>query len=268
MGGRRDAAFTKIGFRNWKKANERFKKHAKSANHMSSMQLWLQLRVDASKKVNLGVDHLLHNAEEDEIKSNRYYIKSIMKVILTLCRQNIPLRGHNESQTSSNRGNFREILDLVEGQDHFLQKKIGSLYKNATYLPPMMQNCIVMILGKMVKDKICEEVMESQAFTLLADETKDVSKTEQLSIVIRYVKAGQVCERFFGFVAFSDLTATGIAESIVSALSKEHIDLAMCVSQCFDGASVMSGTSGGVQAKIRDLCLMPFIVTVTLIDST
>ena len=52
-----------------------------------------------------------------------------------------------------------------------------------------------MVLGNMVRDKICTEVAESGAFTLLA---KDVSKTEQLSIVLGYVRAGRVHERFFG----------------------------------------------------------------------
>ena len=103
MGGRRGPAFTDTGFRNWKKAIDRLKKHVESITHTLAMQVWLRYRVAARKKINPGVDHLMHDAEEDEIKSNTYYIKSIMKVILTPSRQNIPLRGHDESESSSNR---------------------------------------------------------------------------------------------------------------------------------------------------------------------
>lgn len=51
-----------------------------------------------------------------------------------------------------------------------------------------------------------------------------------------------------------DLSSAGIAHSITGALSESHIDLNLCVSQSYDGASVMSGRVGGIQAKIKDLC--------------
>ena len=252
-----DPAFTTIGFRGWKKAKGKsgaLKQHAESANHRANMQVWQQRLVAEREKVQFGVDYQLRDVEEEEIMLNRHYLKSVMTVILTLARQNIPLRGHHESETSENPGNFRAILDLLVNQDARLQQKKNSLPRNARYLSPNVQNTILDILGKMVKDKICSELKASGAFTLMADETRDVSKSEQLSLVVRYVFEGNVCERFLGFVALTDLSAAGIAQSITKSLGESSIDLSMCVSQSYDGANVMSGEHGGVQAKIKTMC--------------
>ena len=201
-----------------------------------------------------GVDQQLRDISQEEIQLNRYYLKSIMEVILTLAHQNIPLRGHDESELSSNPGNFVTIFHLLVSHDPRLKQKRASAPKNATYLSPEIQNSVLSILAKMVKDQICSEVKESGAYTIMADETRDVSKTEQLCIVLRYVFQGHVYERFLGFVPLENLSAAGFAHSIAGALSESHVDLNLCVSQSYDGASVMSGRVGGVQAKIKDLC--------------
>ena len=43
-------------------------------------------------------------------------------------------------------------------------------------------------MGKMVRGTICDEVRQSGYFSLMADETKDMNKQEQLAIVMRYVR--------------------------------------------------------------------------------
>ena len=42
-------------------------------------------------------------------------------------------------------------------------------------------------MGEMVRDKICTDVRDSDVYSILADETKDSSKIEQMAIVISYV---------------------------------------------------------------------------------
>ena len=69
--------------------------------------------------------------------------------------------------------------------------------KNATYTSPEMQNFILKVLGDMVRKKICTQVKNCY-FSILADETKDVSKKEQLSIIVRYFnnQTNAINERF------------------------------------------------------------------------
>ena len=39
-------------------------------------------------------------------------------------------------------------------------------------------------MGEMVKKKICSDIRDAGVYSILADESKDCSKTEQLAIVI------------------------------------------------------------------------------------
>lgn len=56
---------------------------------------------------------------------------------------------------------------------------------NAKYASNTIQNVILECLANMVHEDIIQEVKDSEAFSILADETKDLGKKEQLSLVIK-----------------------------------------------------------------------------------
>ena len=115
----------------------------------------------------------------------------------------------------------------------------------------------------MVRNTICNGVRESGFFSLLVDETKDRSKHEQMSIVLRYVdnaavihdvdNATVIHEHFLTYVEAASLTADKLTEYIVIILTNFRLDPQCMVSQGYDGASVMSGQCSGVQKRIREL---------------
>ena len=73
--------------------------------------------------------------------------------------------------------------------------------KNTTYLSPDVQNSTLQIMSKTIRGTICEQVRQLGYFSLMADEKKDLSKLEQLSVVVRYVdKEGIINEKFLTFV--------------------------------------------------------------------
>ena len=80
-----------------------------------------------------------------------------------------------------------------------------------------------------MRNKICEEVRNSGHFTLMGDETRDISKKEQVSIVVRYVKASAVYESFLTYVTARDITAEGLSTLITNTLSQHNLPLSMCV---------------------------------------
>jgi len=82
----------------------------------------------------------------------------------------------------------------------------------------------------------------------LADETKDISKTEQLSVMIRYFYNNTVNEWFLGYVSCSELNVKALFEFIKKTLAACGINIQNCITQTYDGASVMSGHQNGVQA--------------------
>ena len=53
-------------------------------------------------------------------------------------------------------------------------------------------------MGGMVKRKNCDIILRAGYFLILADESKDISKKEQLSLVLRFVDDNAVwCKPFY-----------------------------------------------------------------------
>ena len=127
--------------------------------------------------------------------------------------------------------------------------------KNAVYTSPKIQNTILNIMATLVRSKICSSVETSGFYSIVADETKDLSKQEQLAIVVRYVDVDttSIMERFLAYVEATSLNAESLSKYILDTLKLYNLDTKRIVSQGYDGASVMSGTCSGVQQRIREI---------------
>ncbi len=101
----------------------------------------------------------------------------------------------------------------------------------------------------MVRKDISNEVLKAEQFALTVDEIADVSKQEQLSIVVRYLHQQSLYEEFLDFIAAEGLDADSLLNKILETLAKCGIDHNACISQCYDGAAVMSGHISGVQER-------------------
>lgn len=78
----------------------------------------------------------------------------------------------------------------------------------------------------------------------MADECRDISGNQQLSIVIRFVHYQNndlidcskfLREYFLGFVPLEQFDAEALTEKIVDFLNKLNIPLDSCICLCFDG---------------------------------
>ena len=157
--------------------------------------------------------------------------------------------------TSTNRGNFLELLNVIAKFDITTSNRLTSGPRNAKYVHHDIQNELIHIMASMVREKISEEVRQAQHFALMVDETKDVSKKEQISIVLRYLNYDEkdhqyhIHEEFLHFIPADGLDAQSLLESVKQTLAKCNIDKNDCIAQCYDGASVMSGCNSGVQER-------------------
>ncbi|KAJ8358520.1 hypothetical protein SKAU_G00150450 [Synaphobranchus kaupii] len=120
------------------------------------------------------------------------------------------------------------------------------------YSSPHNQNDMIRVFGEKVKKIILEEVKDARFFAILVDETKDLSKKEQLAIIIRYVHDGCIKERALGTWHMKELSAEALATFLFKEIGSMGLDIQLCVGQCYDGASVMRGNVSGVQARIKD----------------
>lgn len=124
-----------------------------------------------------------------------------------------------EAEPYINEGNFRAILkykakDMVDFKQ-FLES--DSRYK---YTSPNIQNEIISSCGDIILDKIVKEVNAAKCFSVLVDETTDVSVKEQLTLCVRYVVGSgkDVClsEQFLKYIEINSLTGKDIGSSIIN----------------------------------------------------
>lgn len=90
------------------------------------------------------------------------------------------------------------------------------------------------------------------------DSTLDITKIDQVSIVIRYVVLNYetrnltIEESFLGFFCIEQHGAHNYEQLITDILLKLELDINMCRGQGYNGAAVMSGFYSGVQKRIKD----------------
>lgn len=120
-----------------------------------------------------------------------------------------------------------------------------------------MQNELIDTCKDFFQETILARVKEAKLFSLIFDETTDISHTEQLSLSFRYFYNGEIKEEFLTFCnayemihvddANAERRLTGVALSrIVEDLCfKFDIDLAWCVGIGTDSCSVMASETKG-----------------------
>lgn len=106
-------------------------------------------------------------------------------------------------------------------------------------------------MASMILNTISSELNKSSYFAIMIDETKGITKTEQLSIVVRYYYKSKMKERFLGFTPLNYLNAIVLFGHIKFILGKCKFDINKCVAQTYDGANVMRGSINGVQALFK-----------------
>lgn len=239
----REELFVEKGMKNWKKASEKLDKHAISAAHSFSMSKWVEYRKPAE-----SVSTLLSDCHKGLLLENRDYIKKLIDILIYLSKQGLPLRGHDESDMSDNKGNFLELCDFFSKYDDKFKEKYNK-YFNMT--SPDVQNELLSIIKTEVLRVIVDEINSSGFFSLMVDEAKS-HRTQQLCICIRYLVGQEIKERV---LAMEDVSLSRSALSLADVIFKKLGDLglsALMVGQAYDGASVMSGIRNGLQAIVKN----------------
>ena len=254
MGSHRvEECFVTTGYCDWKHATGKtggFIKHEMSLKHKHSIASWSDFKANQSS--NTSIACTLDNVRRELVMKNRYYLKTIIEVLLFCASQEIALRGHREVN-AKNRGNFLELLELVAKHDPAVSAHLKDGPRNAVYTSHNIQNELLHILANRVRKIICQGVMDAGFFSILCDETRDAGKQEQMSFVVRYVDtSGSIHEHFLRFTHAKGLNAESLSAYIKDILATCDFDCSKLVSQGYDGASVMSGRCNGVQKRVRE----------------
>lgn len=222
---------------------------------------------------------MLDNERKNQTEENRRRLLPIIKTIILHGKQNIPLRGHRDdttifeldsdgdfSLTNLNDGNFKALLRFrIDSGDKDLENHLKNAKSNATYISKTTCNSLIKCCGEEILNTIISQVNESQYYSVLFDETTDVSHHSQLSVSLRYFFNGTVREDFVGFIDLHldnydpsknenvespiepKIDGKTLGTSVIRKLQKLGLDLKNCVGVGCDGCSVnVSAVRGAV----------------------
>ena len=98
------------------------------------------------------------------------------------------------------------------------------------------------------------EIKEMERYSMIADETRDASGKEQLTISLHWVnKRYDVHEDLIGLVEVTQTDALTVSQAIRDVLLCCILQLGQCRGQAYDGASNMSGRFSGVATRIQHI---------------
>ena len=243
--------FIDKGFTKYKNIRELLDQHQKSARHATCKSLWdNHMRVTAAgNEKDQTISATIDKATLAQIAENRTHIIIMLEAVSFLGRQGLAYRGHDESQSSSNQGNFKELVSTIRKINPNVSAGFERRY--GSYTGHEIVNEYISLFGDSIRNDVADKVNNAGFFSIMADETKDYGRKEQLSIFVRYFDGTSICERSIGCFHMKDLTAEALAEHIYREIVNLKIDWKRCVAQCYDGASVMAGWANGVQAKLN-----------------
>ncbi|XP_042035225.1 zinc finger MYM-type protein 1-like [Salvia splendens] len=232
-----DEAFVSGGFSNWKKANERFRAHVGSTGSSHN-----KARIEYENFVNQkqSVTYIVSRVSSKQEKEYRIRLTATLDVIRFLLNQGLAFRGHDETSTSSNRGNFLELLYWYSlRNDEVGQVVLNNAPGNNQMIAPSIQKEIVNACAVETTLEIMKELGD-KLFSIMVDESRDCSVKEQMAIVIRYVnKNGEIIERFLALVHVKETSSKCLKMTIDFVFSKLGLSLSRLRGQGYDGASNM-----------------------------
>ena len=211
------------------------------------------------------IEVIIDDAVKKEIEANRAKLASISDTVLLCGRLGLAFRGHlDDSQYHPEVGNystggvgkFVEMLNFrVRGGDKILEDHLKSCGKNQSYISKTSQNKLIKCCGEVITDKIIADLKANKFYSIIADEAKDISNMEQMSLMLRFVdQEMNIREEFVGFLDCKyGLKGEQLAKIILDALRDFDISIADCRGQGYDGAGAVAGHINGLSAQLLRL---------------
>lgn len=206
-------AFTVKGFRSWKKVKEgtqcAFLSHMGSDGN--SAHSYNVKCFDNLKNQSGHIRHVFKKQYPEDIRRNRLRLKVSIDAVRWLAFQACAFRGHDESATSKNQGNFLELVKLLAAYDEEVKAVVlGNAPGNAKYTSPEIQKEILGTMAFNVQKAIRDEIGDAK-FCLIVDE----SRREQMALVVRFVdQEGFIRERFLDVVHVHDTTSATLKQEL------------------------------------------------------
>lgn len=173
----KDLAFSVNSFCKWKNATSKFEKHQASVSHRQS--------IDAldTRETTKDVGELIHAGLSKKRAESRQASMAIISNVRYLARQGLALRGrHKKTEKCED--------DLGEIDSNFIQLfklRANNMPKSQDIFTSLeIQNELISILAMTILRQIVDN-NRGMWYTIMIDETTDLTNTEQMIFCLRYV---------------------------------------------------------------------------------
>ncbi|XP_039136870.1 uncharacterized protein LOC120274165 [Dioscorea cayenensis subsp. rotundata] len=176
---------------------------------------------------------------------------AVLDVTRFLLKQGLPFRGHDESLSSLNKGNFLELLEWYSLRNDKVFRVVNqNAPANNQMTSPKIQKELTNACAAEITCAIVDDIGDKY-FSLMIDEARDVSVKEQMRVVLQYLNTnGYVIERFLAMVHVPDTSAISLKNAIDCLFAKHGLSLTRLRGQGYDGASNMGGEFNGLKALV------------------
>jgi len=177
-------AFSKEGYRNWKNAYNGFPLHVggPTSCHNRARTACANFRNRRA-----SVSHKIEAYSADAEKKYETRVTASLDVASFLIAQAHPFRGHDESPSSLNRGNFLEMIEWHKKRNEEVRLAFEELcLLNAQMLSHQIQKDLCASFAREIKEAIKKEIGD-KLFSVLIDESRDVSIAEKMAVIVRLV---------------------------------------------------------------------------------
>lgn len=210
-----------------------------------------------------------------DVEKRHWYgvIQRIISVVQYLSRQCLAFRGVSNKLYQQNNGNFLKAIEMIGKFDSVMAEHVRRVQKSqqsetimANYLGDKIQNELINLIGSKIRNKILHLIRKNKYYSIILDCTPDVSHTEQMTVVFRFIMFNEssrkleIHEHFLEFCPINNSTGIGLSEYLLDLLSKLNLNIFDMRGQGYDNGANMRGKHNGLQKKILDINPRAFFV--------
>lgn len=227
------SAYCKVCSKSFQGGITHIQRHEKSKLHLKKIKI-------AKARPLTKIDDMM--ATSNEAVLAQQLRSAEIKMIAFLAEHNLPF------STLDHLGKF--IASVCP--DSTIAKSLKCQRKKATNI------CLNIIAPGQLAATI--ENLNKSFFSIIVDETTDVSVKKSLVIVARYFKDMRVTDSYLSLIEVNDGTAEALFKSILNFFGNHNINIKNLLGLAADNASVMQGNKSGLKARFEQVVPHVFVL--------
>ena len=194
-----EQSFISTGFSNWKDATAKFGKHEASQCHKEAV-----LKTVTLPAMTPDVSEMLASQLAAQWLERRKCFLHLLSNTRFLSRQRLPFRGDGNELDS----NYMQLIRLRSENTKDLVDWIKQ--KTGKYTSPESQNEMIQVMSNRVMRNASGRILNATFYSVMIDETTDISNAEQVFVCFRWVSEILRCMKIlWAFMKWSLLVLKG-----------------------------------------------------------